>query len=93
MVVFEGQKLWKPAERDSERVSTPDCGRAERRRADRARVVREGGQVVLSGWFRHQKSRFLLSVTRQSLWLENTESWVGESLLTKLGIPGLDEPA
>ena len=62
MVVFKGQKLWKPAERDSERVwriyiaghiaGGTYCGRAERGRADRARAVREGGQAVLSGWLR-----------------------------------------
>ena len=52
MVVFKGQKLWKPAERYSERMADPYCWRAERGRADRARAVREGGQAVLSGWLR-----------------------------------------
>jgi hypothetical protein len=54
------QKLWKPTERDSERVADPDCGRAERGQADHARAVREGGQAVLSGWFRHQNVQILL---------------------------------
>ena len=71
MVVFKGQKLWKPAERDSERGSRLRAGRA---RVGRSRA--SGARGRSGGAFRLVQTSDFAFRPRQSLWLENTESCV-----------------